>query len=346
MSARLESEMKASIDRGDDPLAIYDHLATERARQFRDDPSFRERIREHVEATGVTAFGATLICFGRADPQGWESVVDSARRVQTYVDAASWLSKALTPADLRSAGVSILLQVEDTHALGGTISRLAELYDFGVRTVQLTYNSRNLVGDGYAERTDAGLSRFGVEVVEQANELGMMVELSHCGTATTLDAIETSTEPPAFSHVFCRSLRDDPRGKSDKELKRVASADGYVGISAVPFFLYQNDGFETMLDHVDHAVDLVGVERVGIGTNWGLWTPEVPTDLRDGMRRSLRDHVSENPSDREMGVGLPPMETYRDWEAIPMGLADRGYGPAERRKLCGESFVRYFERVN
>lgn len=344
MSDRLELEMQAALSQGEDALAVHDHLADERARQFRDDADFRERVRKYVEAVGVTAFGATLISFGRETPQGWESVVESIRRVQTYVDAADWLGKALSPADLHSEGVSILLQVEDTGSLDGWVSRLAELYDFGVRTVQLTYNSRNLAGDGCTERTDAGLSRFGVDVVERANELGMMIELSHCGETTTIDAIEVSDAPPAFSHVFCRSLRDEPRGKTDEELEQLAAAGGYVGISAIPFFQSEDDGFETMLDHVDHAVDTVGVERVGIGTNWGIWTPEVPTELRDGIRRSLRDHVSEETS-RRMGVGLPPMETYRDWETIPEGLADRGYSSEERRLLCGESFVEYFERV-
>jgi len=345
MSEYLESEMRAALSRGEDALRVHDHLADERARQFRDDAAYRERVREYVEATGVTAFGATLISFGRENPQGWHGIVDGGRRVQTYVDAADWLSKGLTPADMRSDGVSILLQIEDTSALDGSTARLADLYDFGVRTVQLTYSSRNLVGDGCAERTDAGLSEFGLDVVERANELGMMIELSHCGRTTTTETIDISADPPAFSHVFCRALKDEPRGKTDEELERLAAADGYVGISAIPFFQGEDDRFAAMLDHVEHAVDVVGVERVGIGTNWGIWTPEVPADLRDGMKRSLRDHVSDDPSARPMGVGLPPMETYRDWEAIPEGLADRGYNAEERRLLCGESFVRYFERV-
>jgi membrane dipeptidase len=345
MSEYLESEMRAALSRGEDALRVHDHLADERARQFRDDTAHRECVREYVEATGVTAFGVTLISFGRENPQGWDGIVDGARRVQTYVDAADWLSKALTPADMRSDGVSILLQIEDTSALDGSTARLADLYDFGVRTVQLTYSSRNLVGDGCAERTDAGLSEFGLDVVERANELGMMIELSHCGRTTTMETIDVSDDPPAFSHVFCRALRDEPRGKSDEELERLAAADGYVGISAIPFFQGEDDGFAAMLNHVEHAADVVGVERVGIGTNWGIWTPEVPADLQDGMKRSLRDHVSDDPSTRPMGVGLPPMETYRDWEAIPEGLADRGYNAEERRLLCGESFVRYFKRV-
>lgn len=345
MSDHLRSEMDAALSRGEDPLRVHDHLADERARQFRDDGAFRKRVREYIEAVGVTAFGATLISFGCENPQGWEGILDAIRRVQTYIDAADWLSKALTPMDVRSDGVSILLQIEDTSVLDGTVSRLAELYDFGVRTVQLTYSSRNLVGDGCAERTDAGLSEFGLDVVERANELGMMIELSHCGRSTTLETIEVSDVPPAFSHVFCRSLKDGSRGKTDKELERLAAADGYLGISAIPFFQAADDGLETMLDHLEHAVNIVGIERTGIGTNWGIWTPEVPTDLQEGIQQALRDHVSDDPFARPIGVGLQPMETYQDWKAIPEGLADRGYSREEQRLLCGESFVRYFERV-
>lgn len=345
MSEHLESELQAALSRGEDGLRIHDHLADERARQFREDPAFRERVREHIEAAGVTTFGSTLISFGRENPQGWHGILEGVRRVQTYVDAAGWLSKALSPEDVRAQDVSILLQIEDTTALDGTIDRLAELYDFGVRTVQLTYSSRNLVGDGCVERTDAGLSEFGLDVVERANELGIMIELSHCGQKTTTEAIDFSDTPPACSHVFCRALKDEPRAKTDAELEHLAAADGYVGISAIPFFQGTDTGLGVMLDHVEHAIDVVGVEQVGIGTNWGIWTPDVPPDLREGMRRSLRDHVSDDPNARPMGVGLPPMETYRDWEAIPEGLADRGYSTEERRLICGESFVRYFDRV-
>lgn len=344
-SSYLDSVVENELESTGDALEVHDTLADERARQFRDDPAYRAAVREHVRSTGVTTFGSTLISFGQANSQGWDSVVRAIRRIQTYVDAAEWLTKALSPTDLRSSGVSILLQLEDTVALEKSLSRLDELYDFGVRTIQLTYNDRNLVGDGCSERTDAGLSSFGLEVIERANELGMMIELSHCGDATTIEAIDVSNAPPAASHVFCRSLRDGERGKSDAVLERLATTGGYVGITAIPFFQRDPNGFEAMLDHVDHAVEILGVDQVGIGTNWGIWTPEVPPPLQDGIYRTLGDHLSEKADRRTMGVGLPPMDTYDDWKEIPDGLASRGYSPEEVRLLCGGSFTEYFERV-
>lgn len=109
MSDHLHSEMQTALSRGEDALRIYDHLADERARQFWDDTKFRNRVKEYIEATGVTTFGAILISFGRENPQGWHGIVDGARRVQTYVDAADWLSKVLIPEDIRSNRISIHL---------------------------------------------------------------------------------------------------------------------------------------------------------------------------------------------------------------------------------------------
>ena len=344
-SAHLDRIVKSDSESGKEALAVHDRLADERARQFRDDADYRATVKEYLRATGVTIFGSTLISLGQAEPQGWESVIHALRRVQMYVDAADWLTKALSPADLHSEGVSILLQLEDTAAINGSLSRLDELYDFGVRTVQLTYNTRNLVGDGCAELTNAGLSTFGHKVVQRANELGMMIELSHCGEATTIDAINASSSPPACSHVFCRALRPEVRGKTDEVLKQLAAVNGYVGIAAIPFFQQEANGFETMLNHIDHAVNILGVDRVGIGTNWGIWTPEVPRALREGIHQELRSHLTEDTDQRTMGVGLSPMDTYEKWKTIPDGLDARGYTSEEVRMLCGGSFANYFDRI-
>lgn len=348
MSDHLRTVMEESLGAGESGLEVYDRLADERARQFRDDPAFRERVRAVLERSGVDVLAATVICFGMDAPQGWEAVGRAVRRFQTYVDAADWLSKALSPDDLGEDGVSLLLEVQDTVALDGDVARLDALYDMGIRIVQLTYSHRNLVGDGCAERTNAGLSHFGVELVERLDELGVVVDLSHVGPATTRDAFEVSESPAAFTHTFCRELFDHPRGKTDEELERLAAADGYVGVVGVPFFLGDEAGVDALLDHVDHAVGVVGVDRVSVVTNWGVWTPDVPAPLRSSIASELRSHAgrsADSAGSRPTGTPLPPMESYDDWPAIPAALADRGYTDAEVRGLCGGNFVDYFERV-
>jgi membrane dipeptidase len=112
-----------------------------------------------------------------------------------------------------------MLLLEGAHALESDLTNLDRLYARGTRCIQLTYNARNLLGDGCTERTNAGLSDFGVEVLHRMNELGIVVDLSHCGEQTTRDALTLGNRPPAFTHTMCKAIYDHVRAKSD-ELNR------------------------------------------------------------------------------------------------------------------------------
>ncbi|HXV87104.1 MAG TPA: membrane dipeptidase, partial [Gemmatimonadales bacterium] len=126
---------------------------------------------------------------------------------------------ATSAADLdraaRTGVLGLVYYTQNATPLGDDAGRLATLYGLGVRIVQLTYNTRNLLGDGCLERTNAGLSRFGLDVVERMNTLRMLVDLSHCGDATTLDGIAHSRAPAAITHAGCREVFDHPRNKTD-----------------------------------------------------------------------------------------------------------------------------------
>ncbi|MGH9334781.1 MAG: dipeptidase, partial [Vicinamibacteria bacterium] len=102
--------------------------------------------------------------------------------------------------------MAVIFGFQNATMLEGKVENLDGLFELGTRCIQLTYNSRNLLGDGCTERTNAGLSDFGVGVVERMNELGIIVDLSHCGRRTSADGIEVSRKPPAFTHTFCEAL--------------------------------------------------------------------------------------------------------------------------------------------
>lgn len=354
MSDRLEETLDEGLADGLSGGAIRERLADERACQFRDDPAFRERVRREMERSGVNTPIATTLSSGADDRHGWDAVIRDLGRWRTYLDAADWLSLALTPGDIADDGVTVLLEMQNTTALGGPaefksgrhLDRLERLFDFGIRAVQLTYNRRNLVGDGCTERTDAGLSRAGVEVVEKLDSLGVVVDLSHCGPATTLDAIDVAGSPPAYTHTSCGAVYDYPRAKSDEELAAIADAGGYVGIVGIPFFIGGSRDVEAMVDHVDHAVDVVGVDRVGVGTDWTIsWTAGLPEPLQERMAYVYERENLGDEHEFAFGESLPPMERYGDWGAIPDALEARGYGDGEIRGICGGNFVEYFERV-
>src|SRR5690606_9170053 len=149
-----------------------------------------------------------------------------------------------------------------------TMDDVKTFYDLGQRCSQLTYNSQNYYGSGSTERVDGGLSDSGVELIQKMNELGMLVDVSHCGPQTTLDAIEVSPLPIAITHSNCRALNDHPRLKTDEAIRKLAAKGGVMGITGVRNFVRGQEPttIEHIVDHIDHVVKLVGIEHVGIGT--------------------------------------------------------------------------------
>ena len=352
MSERMEQAMEEAIAAGAGAGAANDAIENEMVRQLRDDPEYRSALREAYETAGVTLVSPTM---GSLDtnltyPEG---VRQDLTRWQARIDAVDWFEKATTPAEARSiverGNVGVVLNVQNLGAaLEGDAAEVDRLYDAGVRIAQLTYNSSNLVGTGCTERIDAGLTNHGVEVVDRCHDREMVVDLSHCGKATTLDAIEVSGRPVAITHAFAQSLADHDRGKSKEELAALADVDGYLGILTVPFFLdpgNQNADFDLVFDHVDYAVEHLGIDRVGIGTDWGSWTPEVPEPIREGIRAAFSTMGFREEHGVEVGVGFDTMQRYEDWQVIPDGLADRGYDESERAKLLGENLLSFWERA-
>jgi membrane dipeptidase len=180
------------------------------------------------------------------------------------------------------------------------------------------------------------------------NELGMVVDLSHCGRETTLDAVSVSEKPVAYTHTFCKALADHDRGKSDEELERLRENDGYVGVLAVPFFLepgIDDANFETFFDHIDRMVEIVGIDRVGIGTDWGSWTSEIPEPLHEGIMESFSKAGFRKEHGLDIGIGYGPMDRYEDWSVIPERLAKRGYDAEQRRKILGENVLDFWDRA-
>jgi membrane dipeptidase len=154
---------------------------------------------------------------------------------------------------------AVMFQLEP-QTFGRNLDRIEIAYGLGIRMALLTFNTRTYIGDGCGERTDGGLSYLGFEVVERMNELGMLVDLSHCGIQTTLDAIEASKDPVMCNHTGARALYPQmKRLKTDEELKALADKGGVAGVSAIPNQLSGNaeQGIEDMLNHIEYMVKLI-----------------------------------------------------------------------------------------
>src|SRR3989475_6208134 len=221
-----------------------------------------------AQRSGLTALSYTAGCWGPGALLSYENVfADLARWHGHLARYRQRLRLATCAEDIRAAKadgtLAIVLNVQDASILGRDLSVLDPLHGFGVRQVQLTYNTRNLIGDGCTERTDAGLSDFGMAVVRRLNELGILIDLSHCGRQTTLDAAAVSTRPVTCSHTAARALRDIPRNKRDDELRATAATGGGLGAGAVSAF---HTGPTPAIpsgnpDHIDPLLETTGVEH-------------------------------------------------------------------------------------
>ena len=188
--------------------------------------------------------------FRRAGVSAIQTSLDNRTLASALADLARWqarldrhpdrLVKVVRGGDIadarRQGRIAVVLGFQNATMIETRVANLAELYALGTRCIQLTYNARNLLGDG-CTGTNAGLSDFGVDVVHKMNELGIVVDLSHCGEQTTRDAIELSARPPAFTHTMCKAIYDHVRAKSDQQLRTLAGKGGVVGIVMLGYFV-------------------------------------------------------------------------------------------------------------
>ena len=306
-----------------------------------DDP---EPIFAAYRAAGLAAIHTSLSnrTFGLAmrDLAEWQGRFDRWPDRLAKVGLGSHIAAAKA-----SGRVGVLLGFQNATMLEGDVRNLDPLYDAGTRCIQLTYNARNLLGDGCTERTNAGLSDFGVAVVERMNQLRIVVDLSHCGEATSRDAIDVSGRPPAFTHTMCKAVYDHVRAKPDDLLKAIAAKGGMVGVATLGYFIgpTARTGFDDYLRHVDHAVKVAGIDHVGLASDYSIrgiqathtresWYVPRLSSFKPVYRVRWPPWIAE----------LDPPERFR---TIAHGLERRGYSTGQIEQILGGNWVRYFSEV-
>jgi membrane dipeptidase len=303
------------------------------------DPVFAAFARSGVTAVHTSLANRNLAAAQR-DLTAWNE------RFQKWPERLLKIERGAHFADAKKSGrVGVLLGFQNATIVESNVRNLDTLYKEGTRCIQLTYNSRNLLGDGCTERTNAGLSDFGIAVVERMNELGIVVDLSHCGEATSRDGIQFSKRPPAFTHTMCKAVYDHVRAKPDDLIEAIADKGGMVGIATLGYFI--GPTAETNLDdylrHVDHAVKVAGIDHVGLASDYSIrgieatrtrenWYVPRLTSFKPEYRVRWPPWIAE----------LDPPERFRN---IAHGLAKRGYSAAHIEKILGGNWVRYFTEV-
>ncbi|WDV46290.1 membrane dipeptidase [Clostridiaceae bacterium M8S5] len=270
---------------------------------------------------------------------------------QMQFDTFDWLIKALTVEDIRKAKregkKAGIVQSQSPDGLEDNIDGLDAIYDFGMRVLQLTYNLQNRIGSGSYEKSGSGITQFGQKFIERMNKLGMVVDLGHCGKQTTLDACDISSAPVIASHTSAEGVYFHKRAKSDEELIKIAKTGGVIGVFAMPTFMDRLDNrfnvtIEKVLDNIDYIVSLVGVNHVGIGTDWPMSEPFWSIETMKNEVAPKLGFVKEEGPDREYIIGL---KEYRQFINITRGLILRGYSDMDTKKILGENWMRVFKQV-
>lgn len=304
-----------------------------------------------IATSGLTMLDTTLGPAGNPTFSYEAAVQDLARWHGNFARYRDQLIHVRRTDDIlqakREGKLGVMLGFQNATHVNRDLRNVDFFYNLGIRQIQLTYNELNALGAGSTERRDVGLSDFGVDVVGRMNDLGMLVDLSHCGVQTTLDAIEVSRKTPIFSHSNCRALNDNPRCKTDEQIRRLAAKGGVMGITTVNFFV-SNKPKSTLDDyiaHIQHVARLVGIDHVGIGTDSSIggWRQSFPNE------KAFWDFHSQFKFKPGVDVRWPPfieeIDVPEKFHVIRKRLGEKGFSSADIDKVMGGNFFRVYKEI-
>lgn len=233
----------------------------------------------------------------------------------------------------RNGKVAFVLGIEGGRPLEGDLALLRTFHRLGIRSVEFTWNYRNMLGEGVGETRGMGLSDFGARVVEEMNRLGMVIDLSHTSKPTFTQALECSKDPVIASHSNAMALCNHRRNLDDDQIHAIAEKNGVIGINFWPDFVASNPTIEDLLNHIDYISKLVGVDHVGLG----------PDYVESAEEKSYMDFLAES---RIPSQPFPSgVEDITKLKNMTHGLISRGYSDAEIKKVLGENLLRVFRDV-
>lgn len=351
--AAIDGEaLAAAVEAGASDLELQDLREEMSMTRYVTDPVEQQEYREAWRASGVTCI------FQNAGEEG-QDPLRLMKRLARFTYATDLLrgfvSKAAVPDDVVEAkrqgrhclyltgnGVPLTQQ---WVSVPDELRYLRVFYQLGIRMMHLTYQRRNMIGDGCGEKSDAGLSDFGRAVIGEMNRVGVIPDCAHSGWRTSLEAAQVSRKPVVASHTTCAALDSHPhaRSKPDNVIRAVADSGGYVGICCIPRFLRGSGDLAMLLNHIDHAVRKFGVDHVAIGTDIAYSSQNSTAERRKVPRlrprreefRSLwpADDFRETPSMRESLA-------WTNWPLYTVGLVQRGYSDEDIRKILGGNVLR------
>ncbi|MDG2474543.1 MAG: membrane dipeptidase [Paracoccaceae bacterium] len=302
---------------------------------------FEEMRDAHIDAVHVTI----------AYHEGFrDTVLNLEKWHQYFQDYSDHIFQGFYAEDVRLAKetgrTSIFLGFQNPSPIEDDIRLLEVWQKLGIRFMQLTYNNQSLLASGCYEKQDTGLTRMGLEVVEEMNRLGMVIDMSHSGEKSTLQVIETSNRPVAITHANPSWWHSALRNKSDKVLKALSQTGGMIGFSLYPHHLKNGSlcSLEDFCGMICKTADMIGVENIGIGSDL---CQDQPNSIVEWMRAGRWTKKIDYGEGSASNAGFPVMPDFykdnTDFPNLQVGLKKLGMNNDDISKVMGGNWLRFFE---
>jgi len=243
--------------------------------------------------------------------------------------------------------VGVMFGAQNCSPIEDDIGMIEVMRELNLMIMQLTYNNQSLLACGCYEAKDSGVTRFGKQAILEMNRVGMIIDMSHSGEKSTLDAIEISQRPIVISHANPNSFHEAKRNKSDKVLSALAESGGLLGFSLYPFHLKNGPDctLAEFCDMVAQTADLMGVDKLGIGTDLCQNQPlSILEWMRNGRWSKQMDYGEGNKSNADWPKPLSWFKDSRDFPNLTSGLLERGFSKREVTQIMGDNWLNFFEK--
>ena len=308
---------------------------------------------ERLKQAGIDALNITVIKNMAAEfADGVTHIQDLLDTLQAHGDKLVLVRTTQDIHQARTQGkIGVIMGLQNARPVMSDLRYLRLLHALGVRIIQLTYNERNLLGDGCIEKANGGLSRFGRTVVKEMNRIGVVVDVAHCGERTTLEAIEESELPIVISHSNAKPLSPSPRNKTEPVLKLLAERGGVIGAVMWAPITYsdpkQRPGKKEFFANIDYLVEHAGIDHVGIGSDNGEGETRAEYELMFKHGGGTYPEITQVLGswynfDNRMVEG---MESVTVFPSITEELLKRGYKDEDIRKILGGNWLRVYGQV-
>jgi membrane dipeptidase len=297
------------------------------------------RTLERMAASGYTCVSLTTASDNEDMPLAMKKIARDLLWFRRNADRYIVVDRAEDVARAKREGkLAVVFTFQGTLPFEREIGFVEMYYRLGVRQALMAYNQKNHVGDGCHERTDAGLSRFGIDLVREMNRVGMIVDCTHTGYRTSMDVFEVAEGPVVFSHSNPRALVDHERNIRDDQAKACARTGGVVGVNGVGIFLGDPAArTETVFRHIDYWVELIGPDHVGVALDF---VSDIAT-LTNLVREKSSDKYPPGQNyDQDLSFAAP-----EQMPELAEAMLRHGYADDHVRGVLGGNWLRVATQV-